>query len=92
MGKRKAPDPESIDELEARLADMKKAQSEKHPQGRPKWSKCKALRLVQRATCQLIHTDANTKEAMPSKSVKAKPQAKLRGCELMKIYCGNQTG
>jgi hypothetical protein len=36
MGKQKAPDPESIDELEARLADMKKAQSEKHPQGRPK--------------------------------------------------------
>jgi hypothetical protein len=37
-------------------------------------------------------TDANTKDAMPSKSVKAKPQAKLRGCELMKIYCATKRG
>jgi hypothetical protein len=42
MGKQlKAPDSESIDKLEARLADMKKAQSERHPWGRPRGSKKK---------------------------------------------------
>jgi hypothetical protein len=49
MGKRKAPDKESVDKLETCLADIKKAaasQSEKGPQGRPKGSKNKPKVLM----------------------------------------------
>jgi hypothetical protein len=59
---------------------MKKAQSEKHPQGRPKWSKNKPKALksgAEGSTTTDTPTNANTKDAMPSKSVKTKPQAKL---------------
>jgi hypothetical protein len=70
MGKQlKAPDSESIDELEDRLADMKKAQSEKCPWERPKGSKNKPKGLK-------TDTEGDTKiatstdEAMPSKELK----------------------
>jgi hypothetical protein len=55
MGKQKAPDPKSIDEFDARLADMKKVQSEKHPQRRPKWSKNKPKALKTGAYCRGQH-------------------------------------
>jgi hypothetical protein len=71
MGKRlKAPDSESIDKLEACLADMKKAQSEKCPWGRPKGSKNKpkALKTGAEGNSTIdTPTDTNSKEAMPSK-------------------------
>jgi hypothetical protein len=74
MGKRlKAPDSESIDELKACLADMKKAQSEKHPWGRPRGSKKKPKALktgTEGDTTIDTPTDANAKEVMPSKELK----------------------
>jgi hypothetical protein len=74
MGKwLKAPGSESIDELEACLADMKKAQSEKCPRGRPKGSKKKPKALKTGAegnTAIETPTDANAKEAMPAKEPK----------------------
>ncbi|KAJ7808963.1 hypothetical protein B0H14DRAFT_2608448 [Mycena olivaceomarginata] len=80
MGKRlKAPDSESIDELEALLADMKKAQSEKCPRGRPKefMNKPKALKTgVEDNTTIDTPTDANAKEAMPSKEPKPAKEPK----------------
>ncbi|KAJ7876068.1 hypothetical protein B0H14DRAFT_3544761 [Mycena olivaceomarginata] len=97
MAKRsKAPNSESIDELEARLADMKKTQSEKRPRGRPKGSKNKPKAPktgTDGDTTIDTPTNANAKEAMPSKepkpakepkSLKAKPQAKPRGRQASK--------
>jgi hypothetical protein len=69
----KAPNSESVDELEARLADMKKAQSEKCPRGRPKGFKnrTKALKTSAEGDTTIdTPTDANAKEAMPSKEPK----------------------
>jgi hypothetical protein len=74
MGKRlKAPNSESIDELEARLADMKKAQFKKCPWGRPKGSKNKPKARKTGADGDMTintPTNANTKEVMPSKELK----------------------
>ncbi|KAJ7023812.1 hypothetical protein C8F04DRAFT_1133483 [Mycena alexandri] len=94
MGKHsKAAGSESIDELEARLADMKKAQTEKRPRGRPKGSKNKPKTGTAGDTSIDTPADSDTKQAMPSKqskpakeskSGKAKPQAKPRGRQASK--------
>jgi hypothetical protein len=80
MGKQlKAPDSESIDELEAHLADMKKAQSKKCPRGRPKGSKNKPKALKTGAdddTTINTPTNTNAKEAMPSKEPKPAKETK----------------
>jgi hypothetical protein len=80
MGKRlKAPDSESIDKLEALLADMKKAQSEKCPRGRPKGFKnrTKALKTSAEGNTTInTPTDVNAKEVMPSKEPKLAKEPK----------------
>jgi hypothetical protein len=80
MGKRlKAPDSESIDELETRLADMKKAQSKKCPRGEPKGSKNKSKALktsTEGNTTINTPTDTNAKEALPSKEPKPAKEPK----------------
>ncbi|KAJ7352093.1 hypothetical protein DFH08DRAFT_805374 [Mycena albidolilacea] len=80
MGKRlKAPDSESINELEARLADMKKGQSEKCPQGRSKGFKnrTKALQTGAEGDTTIdTPTDANANGAMPSKEPKPAKEPK----------------
>jgi hypothetical protein len=91
MGKQEAPDPESIDELKAHLANMKKAQAERCPRGRPSKpkNKSKAPKAgTEDDTATNTPTDANAKEVMPStkpkparepKPVKGKSQVKPRG-------------
>jgi hypothetical protein len=76
----KAPGSESIDKLEARLADMKEVQSKKCPWGRPKGSKNKPKALktgVEGDTTINTPTDTNAKEAMPSKEPKLAKEPKL---------------
>ncbi|KAJ7301001.1 hypothetical protein DFH08DRAFT_827916 [Mycena albidolilacea] len=91
MGKQEAPDPESIDELKAHLANMKKAQAERCPQGRPSKpkNKSKAPKAgTEDDTAINTPTNANAKKVMPStkpkparepKPVKGKSQVKPRG-------------
>ncbi|KAJ7787329.1 hypothetical protein B0H14DRAFT_2629506 [Mycena olivaceomarginata] len=65
MGKQEAPDPESIDELKAHLANMKKAQAERCPRGRPSKpkNKSKAPKAgTEDDTATNTPTDANAKE------------------------------
>ncbi|KAJ7721209.1 hypothetical protein B0H16DRAFT_1791714 [Mycena metata] len=93
MKRSKAAGSESITELEARLANMKKAQTEKRPRGRPKGSKNKPKTDTAGDTSIDTPADSDTKQAVPSKpskpakepkSSKAKPQAKPRGRQAAK--------
>ncbi|KAJ7735360.1 hypothetical protein B0H16DRAFT_1731396 [Mycena metata] len=93
MKRSKAAGSESIAELEARLANMKKAQTEKCPRGRPKGSKNKPKTDTAGDTSIDTPADSDTKQAVPSKpskpakelkSGKAKPQAKPRGRQAAK--------
>ncbi|KAJ7354372.1 hypothetical protein DFH08DRAFT_984840 [Mycena albidolilacea] len=67
MGKQEAPNPESIDELKAHLANMKKAQAERCPRGRPSKpkNKSKAPKAgMEDDTPTNTPTDANAKEVL----------------------------
>ncbi|KAF7366259.1 hypothetical protein MSAN_00882100 [Mycena sanguinolenta] len=95
--KTKAPEDETLEQLEARLADMKKAAAappEKRPRGRPKGSKNKPKTDTEgNAGVDVTSTDAKAKPPKPSKgpktvkepkAVKIKPEAKPRGRQASK--------
>ncbi|KAF8214326.1 hypothetical protein K438DRAFT_1750382 [Mycena galopus ATCC 62051] len=97
MKKTKAPDNETLEQLEARLANMKKAAAaplEKRPRGRPKGSKNKPKTDTEgNAKVDVASTDAKAKQPKPAKEpqpakerkpVKVKPEAKPRGRQASK--------
>jgi hypothetical protein len=91
--KAKAPNGDTIEQLEARLADMKKAAAappEKRARGRPKGSKNKpkSVKTNTEGNAKVnAFTDTNAKEPKPAKEpepIKIKPEAKPRGCQASK--------